>query len=224
MRAVPRPTLFLPGCLVLLAGCSNLFHSDAKPEQTYLLRAPAARVAPAAAAAAGAVPATALGPLQVAHPLAAPGLDGPHIMLVQADHRMNFYLGSRWPGPLTDVVESLVVDTLRAQGEWQTVEDSGSPFGAEYLLEISVRRFEADYTVGGATPTAVVVLDCTLGARAGRRFIASFVAQGSAVAGSDRMKEVTAAFEQASDAALSSLAEQTLAAARGFAERAPAAH
>ena len=215
--------MLLPACLALLASCSNLFHSDAKPEQTYVLRAPAARAAPAAGATAAA-PATQLGPIQVAHPLAAPGLDGPHIMLVQADHRMNFYLGSRWAGPLTDVVESLAVDTLRAGGEWQTVEDSGSPFGAEYLLQISVRRFEADYTVGGAAPTAVVVLDCTLGARAGRRFIASFVARGSAVAATDHMREVTAAFEQASDTALGSLAEQTIAAARGFTERAPGAH
>ncbi|HLJ37184.1 MAG TPA: ABC-type transport auxiliary lipoprotein family protein, partial [Steroidobacteraceae bacterium] len=166
-----------------LAGCSGLFRSDAKPEQTYVLRAPAGKTGgatPIPAATDSGAPASsssgALAVLQVAHPLSAPGLEGPHIMLVQADHRMNFYLGSRWPGPVTDVVESLVVDTLRASGEWQTVEDSGSPFAPEYLLQISVRRFEADYTAGGAGPSAVVVLDCTLGARSGRRLIASFVA------------------------------------------------
>ena len=223
MRVALRNTLALPACAVLLTGCPSLFHSDAKPEQTYVLRAPAARAAPAAATA-SAAPALPLAALQVARPLAAPGLDGPHIMLVQADHRMNFYLGSRWPAPVTDVVEALAVDTLRASGEWQSVEDSGSPFPAEYLLQISVRRFEADYTGGGAAPTAVVVLDCTLGARSGRRLIASFVAQGSAAAASDHMREVIAAFEQASDAALGSLAEQTAAATRAFAERGSTPH
>lgn len=201
-------------CLTVLAGCTGLFRSDAKPEQTYVLRAAAAQ-APAAGpqtATASAAPTPGLGSLQVAHPLTAPGLEGPHIILVQADHRMNFYLGSRWSGPVPDVVEALAVDTLRSAGEWQSVEDSGSPFPADYLLQISVRRFEADYSAGGGAPTVAVVLDCTLGSRAG--LIGSFVAQGSAAAAGDRMSEVVAAFESASDSALESLTTQTAAVAR----------
>ncbi|MGP8032873.1 MAG: ABC-type transport auxiliary lipoprotein family protein [Steroidobacteraceae bacterium] len=223
MRVVRNNTLLSP-CLLALAGCTNLFHSDARPEQTYVLRAPAARAAeaPPSAVTASALPETSQATLQVAHPSTAPGLDGPHIMLVQADHRMNFYVGSRWPAPLPDVVEALAVDTLRASGAWQSVAGSGSPFASEYLLQISVRRFEADYTGGGAAPTVTVVLDCTLGGRGG--MIASFVAQGSAPASSDHMTAVVAAFEQATDAALGSLAEQTAAATRAFAERSPAPH
>ncbi|HYB65999.1 MAG TPA: ABC-type transport auxiliary lipoprotein family protein, partial [Steroidobacteraceae bacterium] len=167
--------------LLVSSGCTgNLFHSDAKPEQTYVLRAPPAGSTGAegtdgAAAAARAAPsAAALAPLQVSHPLAAPGLEGPHIILVQADHRMNFYLGSRWPAPLPDMVEALAVETLRASGEWQSVQDSGSPFVSDYLLAISVRRFEADYTRARPAPQIEVVLDCTLGAREGRELVASF--------------------------------------------------
>jgi len=37
-----RATAGLMLCLGAAAGCTNLFHSDAKPEQTYVLRAPAA--------------------------------------------------------------------------------------------------------------------------------------------------------------------------------------
>ena len=201
------------------AGCTNLFHSDAKPEQTYVLRAPSAGADGAAADATAAPPAALLGSLQVEHPISAPGLDGAHIMLVQADHRMNFYLGSRWPAPLPDVVEALAVDTLRASGEWQTVQDSGSPFSTEYLLQISVRRFEADYSQGRSAPQVEVVLDCTLGARRGRELVGTFVASGSAAAAGDRMSEVIAAFEAASSAALSSLSAQAAASTRAFAAR-----
>jgi len=134
----------------LAAGCSNLFHSDAKPEQTYVLRAPGPADAPAVTAATPA-PLAELGSIQVLHPVGAPGLDGPHIILVQADHRMNFYVGSRWAAPLPDVIEALAVETLRAAGEWQSVQDSSSAFPPEYVLQVSVRRFEADYTAG-ATP------------------------------------------------------------------------
>lgn len=221
-------TLSLSGAA---AGCAgNLFHSDAKPEQTYVLRAPPAGTAAgpagtdgAAATASAAPPAAALAPIQIAHPLAAPGLDGPHIILVQADHRMNFYLGSRWPAPLPDMVETLAVETLRASGEWQSVQDSGSPFTSEYLLSISVRRFEADYTRTRTAPEVRVVLDCTLGAGAGRELVASFVAQGSATAAGDHMSEVVAAFETASSAALESMSQQTVAATRAFAGRGTAA-
>jgi cholesterol transport system auxiliary component len=221
--------LVAPLCLAAAAGCTgNLFHSDAKPEQTYRLRAPAAAAAgaaaPASTAAASPAPAApTLATLQVAHPMAAPGLDGAHIMLVQADHRMNFYVGSRWPAPLPDVLEALAVETLRASGDWQSVQDSGSPFPSGYLLQISVRRFDADYSAGGAAPEVQVVLDCTLGAREGRELVASFVAQGSAAASSDRMTEVVAAFERADATALTSLSQQTAAAVRAFAGRSAAA-
>lgn len=222
-----RPALAVGVLTVSLgaaAGCTNLFHSDAKPEQTYVLRAPRAGEPGADGTAAAATPAASrpagvLAPLQVVHPLAGPGLDGPHIILVQADRRMNFYLGSRWPAPLPDMVEALAVETLRASGEWQSVQDSGSPFTSEYLLSISIRRFEADYTRARGAPQVEVVLDCTLGARSGRELVTSFVAAGSAAAAGDRMSEVVAAFETASSAALASLAQQAAAATRASAER-----
>ena len=240
MRRLPgaRLTAALVLAAAGAAGCTNLFHSDAKPEQTYVLRAPSAGTTGTAladgaagtdsatgtdgAAAAAAPPAAPLAAIQVAHPLAAPGLEGPHIILVQADHRMNFYLGSRWPVPLPDMVESLAVETLRATGEWRSVQDSGSPFIPQYLLSISVRRFEADYTRARSAPQVEVVLDCTLGAREGRELVASFVAQGSATAAGDHMSEVVAAFETASSAALSSMSSQAVAAARASAARSAA--
>lgn len=188
---------------VLLSGCSGLLHSSAPPEQTYYLRAAVATPAAAAAAAPGTA-----GSLRVEQPFASPGLDSSHIMLVQADHRMNFYAASRWPGTAPQVIEALTVDTLRAAGAWSSVQDSASPFPADYLLQIAVRRFDADYSGGGAAPEVHVVLDCSIGRREAGTVIASFVAQGTATAGGDRMREVVTAFEQATDAALTSLSQQ----------------
>ena len=164
------------GCAALGAGCSGLLHSSVQPEQTYYLRA-----APAAG------PAAALGAsLRVGHPLPAPGLESTHIMLVQPDHRMNFYSGSRWPAPVADVLEALAVETLRGSGAWSSVEDSTSPFPSDFLLQIAVRRFEADYTGGGPAPEVHVVLDCVVGQREGREVLASFIAQGTATAAAER--------------------------------------
>jgi cholesterol transport system auxiliary component len=191
--------------LLLAGGCSGFLHSNAAPEQTYYLRA-------TATPAAGAPPALAPA-LRIATPQADPGLDTAHIVLVQPDHRMSFYTGSRWPAPAPALIEALAVQTLRASGNWASLEDSSSPFQTDYLLKMTLRRFEADYTAG-KVPEVHVVLECLVGRRDAREVVASFVVSGSAPAAANRMADVVSAFEQATNTALAALSEQTLQAVR----------
>ena len=198
----------LPPVLLGLAvvGCSGLLRSNAPPVQVYTLRAPSASSDSGATTDAS---------LRVAHPLAGPGLDTPQIVLSQPDHRLNVYAASAWATDTPALLESLAVETLRASGHWRSVEDAESPFPSDYLLQISIRRFDADYSDDtGAPPTVQVTLDCTLGKEEGRDIIATFVASGSAVASANRLGEVVAAFQQATAAAMTSLSQQVSAAAR----------
>ena len=223
MRAPPaavRTVLLLCLCLT---GCTGLFKSTAKPEQIYFLRAPAEAnsAAPSAPASSGAPgPASSATSLRVGRPIPAPGLDTPHIMLLQADHRMNFYTGARWPAPVPDVIEALAAQTLRASGAWASVEYVSSPFPSEYLLQLTVRRFEADYTEGGSVPVVYVILDCALGRREGREVIATFTVSGTAPATANRLSDVVAAFEQATGAALTSLSQKAAQAVQADLQRA----
>ena len=201
-----------------VAGCSSLLRSDAPPIQVYTLRAGTA----SSDGATDSHPAVAAS-LRVAHPLAGPGLGTSQIVLLQPDHRMNVYAASAWAADAPALVESLATQTLRAADEWSSVENAESPFPSDYLLQISIRRFDADYAAGSdAPPTVHVTLDCTLGAEEGRTIRASFVADGSAVAGANKLGEVVAAFQQATDQALASLAQQTFAAAQGSPTHHPA--
>jgi cholesterol transport system auxiliary component len=196
-----------------VAGCSNVLRSNAPPIQVYTLRVGA----PSSAGAADAHPAVAAS-LRVAHPLAGPGLGSSQIVLLQPDHRMNVYAASAWAADAPALVESLVTQTLRASGEWSSIEDAESPFPSDYLLQISIRRFEADYSAGtGVPPTVHVTMDCTLGGEDGRTILTSFVADGSAAAGANKLGDVVAAFQQATDQALASLSQQAFAAVRGVA-------
>jgi cholesterol transport system auxiliary component len=222
----PAAARALPLVYLWLGGCSGLLHSNAKPEQIYYLRAAPGQSAPAAGTAGSAAAATdsaAPAPMpvsvRVGRPVADPGLDGPHIMLLQSDHRMNFYSGSRWPAAAPELIEALAVQTLRASGAWSAVQDSASPFPTDYLLQVHLRRFEADYTEGGAAPTVRVVLDCTIGRRQGREVLAVFTASGSASASANRLAEVVSAFEQASGAALEQLSQQAAQAVRADPQR-----
>jgi cholesterol transport system auxiliary component len=191
--------------LALGSGCSGFLHSTAKAEQTYYLRSNATPVAASAP-----VPAA----LRVASPAADPGLDTSHIVLVQPDHRMGFYTGSRWPAVAPAMVGAMAVQTLRASGNWASVQDAASPFPTDFLLQVTLRRFEADYTQEGAAPQVHVVLDAVLGRRDASDVVGSFEVSGTATAAANRMGEVVGAFEQATNSALAALAQQTLAAVR----------
>ncbi len=196
--------LFILAMELAVSGCVSGLRSSAPPTQVYVLRAaePAERAsAPLDVS------------VRVARPLADPGLDSERIVLVQADHRMGHYAASRWPAELPEVVESLVVSRLRATGAWAAVQDSLSPFPADYLLRITIRRFEADYVSAPRAPVARVVLDCTLGRRTGREVVATFVAEGSAQAEDNRLGAVVAAFQQAVNEALAILSERAQEAA-----------
>ncbi|MFZ0499387.1 MAG: ABC-type transport auxiliary lipoprotein family protein [Steroidobacteraceae bacterium] len=195
---------------LIAAGCSSLLRSNTPPVQVYTLQAPSASSDKAAEQAA-AVDAS----LRVAHLRAGPGLETSQIVLLQPDHRLNVYAASAWAADAPALLESLAVATLRGSGDWRSVVDAESPFPSDYLLQISVARFDADYSDDtSAPPTVQVTLDCTLGKEEGRDIITTFVASGSAVASANRMAEVVAAFQQATDAAMASLSQQVSAATR----------
>jgi cholesterol transport system auxiliary component len=212
---VPRPILpllLLAPLLAGLAGCSTLLRSDQAAVQLYTLRAPpVAAVAAVAAGPAGGRP-DPRATLRVASPTAGPGLDSAKIVLVRPDHRMDFYASSEWSAAAPSLVGALAIETLRASGAWRAVQGPGSAFPADDLLEISIRRFEADYPRGAAAPSVRVLLECTLGREDSRQVIASFVARGEAVASANRMSDVVGAFQQATDAALASMTRQAAAA------------
>ena len=197
--------LLVFGASLALMACSGVFESDLAAPQSYVLRLPPAS-APAVEAS------SAAGRLIVQRPEASPGLESERIALLRSEQRFDFYAASRWAGPAPDVVESVMIDTLRATGAFSAVLDDSAPFAARYSLRCTLRRFEADYTKGGNAPTVFVALDCTLGRHRDRELLGSFTAQGSAAAAEDRLNAVVKAFEAATAAAMTELGRATSAA------------
>ena len=194
-----RILAILSTCFAITA-CSGVFDSKIEAPQAYVLRLPPA-TAPAAAANAGNV--------LLQRPEAGPGLDSDRIALLRSDQRFDFYAASRWAAPAPDLIESVMIDALRATGAFSAVFDDTSPFAPRYNLRCTLRRFEADYTAGGRAPTVHVALDCTLGRHRDRVLLGSFTAQGSSVASEDRLNAVVAAFEAASATAMTELGRAT---------------
>jgi cholesterol transport system auxiliary component len=189
---------------LLLAGCGGLFESTLAAPQTYVLRVPP-RATPAASVSAHP------GTLRVQRPEAGPGLNTELVALLRSDRRFDFYSATLWAAPAPDLVESLIVDSLRGSGLFSAVFDDSAPYAPHYTLRCALSRFEADYTAGGTAPTVHTRLDCTLGRHRDRLMLANFTAQGSAVAGADRINAVIAAFESATAMALAEIERQAAA-------------
>lgn len=171
----------------LLAGCGSLLESEAAPDVVYQLRATeAAALSP-----------TIGSELVVMRPLARPGLDTDRIVVTLPDRQLDAYRGSRWSARTPDLVQSLLLDDLRARGAWRTVLPDRGEFRGPWVLQAEIRDFQAEYATAGAAPVVRVTLRGELGRAPARQPVASAVGVGEARASSDRMRDVVAAFEAA---------------------------
>jgi ABC-type uncharacterized transport system auxiliary subunit len=195
---------------LFLTACGGLLETTIPAPQSYVLRLPA-RPTPATPSRAGT--------LLLQRPEPGPGLDSDRIVLLRSDSRFDTYAASRWATAAPDMLEALIVESLRGGGAFSAVFDDTSPYAPVYDLRCTMRRFEADYTaetkdlnMGGNWPVVFVTLDCTLGRHRDRTLLASFTAQGSAPARADRLNDIVAAFGAATLTAVNELERQVAAA------------
>ena len=194
-RALSRGVLW-PCLTALLAlpGCVSGLNSKIPAQQSYVLQAaslPGER--PSAAS------------VEVLRPSAAPGLESEGIAVMRAGRRLDFYTDARWAARAPEMLQALVIDSLRSAGRFAAVESDAEPFAAQYVLSLELQHFEAVYGNAGP-PTIRVALVGTLGRSSDRVVIASFTAHSEVQADADRMQAVIAAFDQASGQALAQLA------------------
>jgi ABC-type uncharacterized transport system auxiliary subunit len=190
-----RAGVLAAAALWALAGCGGL-HSDRPAVQVYTLDPAHADSKPDPVAGAAS--------LLVSRPQAAPGLDTDGIALRRSAQRLDYYAASRWPAALPDFLQSLVVEALRASGKYRSVQSDRAAFSADRILQIDIRRFQAEYAAEGA-PVVRVQLLATLGKRDDRSVVATVEAESSAPATENRMQAVVAAFQSATAAALADL-------------------
>lgn len=193
----------LPLTVLLLGGCSSVLRSSAPTELTYRLRAALVPAPPVTA-----VQTT----LQLLPVAVQPGLDTSRIALALPDHRLDWYAGARWAGPLSEVTTALLAQSLRDSGRFAQVGSDAAAMGAELTLAVTVRRFEAEQSRSGAVPVAQVRLDCTLSSLRSHQQLIAFVATASVPATENRLSAVVAALEQAAQQAVAQVIEQAAAA------------
>lgn len=191
---------------LLCAACtSSLFDSDTPASTSYVLAAaPAARSAVAATEA----------DLSIGRPDVAPGLDTERIAVIKG-RQLDYYRGAQWGGSTIEVVQRLLVDSFEDQGLFRSVTAEQARVAGDYVLDVEVRHFQAEYASDSGAPTVRVAMVGRLVRVVDRELVGTVAAQAQNQAEDNRLSDVVAAFEQSAQAVAVELAQRTAAAIAG---------
>ncbi|HEY7641838.1 MAG TPA: ABC-type transport auxiliary lipoprotein family protein [Steroidobacteraceae bacterium] len=201
------------GLASLCVGCGSLLETKLPENTNYVL-------APAPAASTGVPRSTA--DLSIGRPDLAPGLDSERIAVLRG-RQLDYYRGAQWGGRMTEVVQTLLVDSFEDQQLFRSVTAEQSRVASQYVLDVSVRDFQAEYTSEGAAPTAHVTILGRLIRVVDRQLVDTFAATAQSKAADNRLGPVAAAFEEAAHKVVLELAQKTATAITGDAEKLKAA-
>ena len=208
MRIARGTAFFCVVAALATAGCaSGAFNSERPVSQLYQISATEPFVPPESLAAT-VLPVD----LAVARPLPRPGLDTERIAVRYADRRFDYYAAARWGAEAADVVQDLLIDSMRASGGLRTVHGHLSSFSSQYVLETELRDFQAEYAREGDLPTVRVTLVCTVGRVRDRAALATFTSSAAVRADDNSQRAVVAAFENAYREVGAKVVTETLAA------------
>jgi cholesterol transport system auxiliary component len=212
MRAATRAFLLLT--LACTACTGSLLDSKMPASAAYVL-------APAPAAPAGAA-ATAEVDLSIGRPDMAPGLDTERIAVLKG-RQLDYYRAARWGGNSVEVVQTLLVDSLEDQRLFRSVTAEQARVAGDYVLDVEVRDFQAEYADENAAPNAHVTIVGRLIRLVDRQLVSTMSAESRSKASDNRLGAVVAAFESAAHEVALEIARQTAADVAGDAAKLRAA-
>ena len=206
-----RSLLLGSGATIALAGCSSLI-GPTKAPQLYVLRP--------AMPQAGSLPPVAW-QLSVAAPEASASLDSVRIALSRSSTTMDYFANAAWPDRVPLLMQSAIVEAFESTGKIAAVQRDASGVGANYLLAMELRAFEARYDgttpsakdAGGA-PKAAITLACNLLAVPEHKVVQSRAFTHETPAARNDMDAIVTAFNEAVAATLQDVVEWTLRAPR----------
>ena len=187
-----------------LSGCvSEILESKVDEPQVYVLRTGNVSAA------------TVAYPVQlgIALPAAAPGLDTNRIAVLRNSNLLDYYFGARWGGTAPQVVQAFLIDTLHAQQGFKSVAAEAARIDADYLLELQLKDFQAEYAGEDAAPVVKISLGGNLISIKTRKLVASVNSTATVTAADNRLGAVVTAFQTAMQQVSTEVSTQLAAAA-----------
>jgi cholesterol transport system auxiliary component len=186
--------------LFLLSGCSGIIGPSGPPPQIYVLQ-PDLHVLDEAPRVSW--------QLAIAAPGASESLDTPRIAL----HRgatLDYFADARWTDAVPLLVQAKLVEAFEKSARIPAVAATSDAVRADYVIETTLRDFEARYDSQNGAPTIVVDIVVHLVTAGRNDVIATHDFHQEAPAARNDIPSVVAAFNQAAGAAFEEIAGWTL--------------
>jgi cholesterol transport system auxiliary component len=210
LSAQRRKRCWLIGTLlssVALVGCTgSLLETDLPPASIYVIApAPTPQSKDANTLAVD---------LSIGRPDVGPGLDTNRIAVLKG-RQLDYYRAASWGGSTREVVQTFLVDSLEDQRLFRSVTAEQARVAGDYVLDVEVRDFQAEYANEGEPPVAHMKMVGRLIRVVDRELVATIAAEAQTLASADRMHAVAAAFETTAHRVALDLAQKTAAAVAG---------
>ena len=203
MRNAIRLTgVLLLALLASACGTADLLQSKVAEPQVYVLKPADAGVAQVAFNY----------QLAVALPTALPGLDTDRIAVLRNGNHLDYFFGARWGGTAPEVTQAFIVALLQSQQGFRNVVAENARIDADYLLEVSIADFQAEYAGSAAAPVVHVTLVANLISIKQRRSLPAIRATASVNAKENQLGAVVSAFQSALQQTTTHLSEQLVTA------------
>jgi cholesterol transport system auxiliary component len=184
----------------LASGCGSLLKTDLPPNTQYVL-------APGPAAASGA-PAT-QADLAIGRPTVAPGLDTARVAVLKGQ-QLDYYRAATWGGSTANVIQAMLVGSFEEQRLFRSVTTEEARVSGNYMLDVEVRDFQAEYGAGAA-PTVRVRIVGRLIRVSDRKLVDTLTVEARNAAADNRMGIVAASFQSAAQQVAVDLAQKVAA-------------
>jgi cholesterol transport system auxiliary component len=195
----------LAAAMLVCGGCGSLLETDLPATTSYVL-------ASAPAGSSGVTRSDA--DVSIGRPDMAPGLDTERIAVLKG-RQLDYYRGAQWGGRTTEIVQTLLVDSFEDQQLFRSVTAEQSRVSSDYVLDVSVRDFQAEHASDGEAPTAHVTIVSRLIRVSDRQLVETLAATAESRASANSMSAVAAAFETAAQKVVLELAQKTASAIAG---------
>lgn len=143
-------------------------------------------------------------------PTAASGLDTTLIARRPSATELQYFAGARWTARPTDMLQTLLAETLENGGQMTTRARGGSPLPVSYELQIDLRDFQANYFAGTTVPEVQIRLAVTLVKLGPPAVIGQRTVDVQRQAATGTLDGVVAAFDTATRDALAQTATWTI--------------
>lgn len=187
----------------LLVGCSGSFFESKLPINTVYV------LTPVPSASSGPPSVTVNADLAVGHPIVAPGLDTDRIAVLKG-RVLDYYAGASWGATASVVMQSFLIGSLQNQQLFRGVATEDARVASDYLLDIELTHFQAEYP-NGEVPAVHVGLVGRVVRVKDRRLVATIPVEVTERAEQNHLGAVVAAFEKASRGVAVTLAQKTSA-------------